>query len=250
MKRDDEALVWVVTGAVGSMALAVALIPLRSLVSASNLALAFVAFTIVVAEMGGRGPALVTALVAAMSLDFFLTEPYLTLAIDKRQDVIAFVAMAGCGLIAAAFGRKRGQLSEVARRADRELDMVSRFVAHTRSGRSLDALLQDLRADFRLEGLALREEDGRLLAAAPSGAGSLPAPRSLLAADTLLAAGNERVRFGSKGMRLPEGGGRLTLPTAHGNVTLDLWEGDDEGFTADESRTLAVAASILGLGMR
>jgi hypothetical protein len=58
------------------------------------------------------------------------------------------------------------------------------------------------------------------------------------------------VRFGSKGMRLPEGGGRLTLQTVRGPLTLDLWEGNDEGFTGDESRTLAIAASILGLGMR
>ena len=51
-------------------------------------------------------------------------------------------------------------------------------------------------------------------------------------------------------MRLPDGGGRLTLQTRVGPVTLDLWEGDEQGFGRDESRTLAIAASILGLGMR
>jgi hypothetical protein len=30
-------------------------------------------------------------------------------------------------------------------------------------------------------------------------------------------------------------------------VSLDLWEGDPEGFGLDESRTLAIAAAILGL---
>ena len=45
-------------------------------------------------------------------------------------------------------------------------------------------------------------------------------------------------------------GGRLTLQTARGPATLDLWEGNEEGFTDDESRTLAIATSILGLGMR
>jgi hypothetical protein len=56
--------------------------------------------------------------------------------------------------------------------------------------------------------------------------------------------------MGAKGLRLPEGGGRLTLQTPRGAVTLDLWEGNDQGFGRDESRTLAIAASILGLGMR
>jgi K+-sensing histidine kinase KdpD len=250
MNRADDIRVWMVIGALGSMALAIALIPLRTVVAASNLAFVFMAFTIIVAELGGRGPALVTALVAAMSLNFFLTEPYLSLAITKGDDVVAFFALAGCGLIAAAFGRRRERLAEVAGRADRELAILSRFVERSRSGRSVDGLLQDLRADFGLGGLVLRDADGRVLAAAPDDARTRPAPRMALTADTLFAASDETQRFGTQGLRLPDGGGRLTLRTARGPVSLDLWEGSDEGFGLDESRTLAIAASVLGLGMR
>jgi hypothetical protein len=250
MGRIDDIRAWVVTGALGSLALAIALIPLRAVVAASNLAFVFLAFTIVVAELGGRGPALVTALVSAMSLNFFLTEPYLTLAISKVDDVVAFFALAACGLIAAAFGRRRERLSEVAGRADRELIILARFLERTRSGWGPAALLQDLRSDFGLGGLVLRDGQGRALAAIPEHAGALPPPRLALTGDTLFAPADETVRFGSKGMRLPEGGGRLALETARGPVTLDLWEGNEEGFTSDESRTLAIAASILGLGMR
>lgn len=249
MNRADDVRVWMVTGALGSMALAVVLIPLRSLVAASNLAFVFMAFTIVVAELGGRGPALITALISAMSLNFFLTEPYLTLAISKRQDVIAFFALAGCGLIAAAFGRRRERLSEVAGRADRELGVLNRFVQRARSGRETGSLLEDLRVDFGLGGLVLRDQSGRTLAAAPEAAGARPAPRMTLTADTLFAVADETQRFGSRGLRLPDGGGRLTLQTARGPVTLDLWEGNEEGLRQDEARTLAIAASILGLGM-
>jgi hypothetical protein len=232
------------------MALGIVLIPLRTVVAASNLAFVFLAFTIVVAELGGRGPALVTALVSAMSLNFFLTEPYLTLVITKTDDVVAFFALAACGLIAAAFGRRRERLSEVAGRADRELADLTRLIERARSGRAPASLLEDLRTDFGLGGLVLRDGQGRVLAAAPENAGSLPSPRLALTADTLFAPGDETVRFGSRGMRLPDGGGRLTLQTARGPITLDLWEGNEAGFTADESRTLAIAASILGLGMR
>lgn len=69
-------------------------------------------------------------------------------------------------------------------------------------------------------------------------------------ADDVRVCEDEPVRFGAKGMRLPDGGGRLTLQTRRGPVTFDLWEGDEQGFGRDESRTLAIAASILGLGMR
>jgi two-component system sensor histidine kinase KdpD len=250
MRGADDIRVWMVTGALGSMALAIVLIPLRTVVAASNLAFAFMAFTIIVAELGGRGPALVTALVSAMSLNFFLTEPYLTLAISKTDDVIAFFALAGCGLIAAAFGRRRERLSEVAGRADQELATLSRFVERARSGRSIENQLQDLRTEFALGGLVLREESGRVLTAVPAEAGARPAPRMTLDGATLFAAGDESPRMGAKGLRLPEGGGRLTLKTARGPISLDLWEGNDQGFGLDESRTLAIAFSVLGLGMR
>ncbi|HYB69360.1 MAG TPA: DUF4118 domain-containing protein [Candidatus Bathyarchaeia archaeon] len=250
MNRSDDVWVWTITGALGSMALGIAFIPLRTTVAAANLAFVFVAFTIIVAELGGRGPALVTAVVGAMSLNFFLTEPYLTLAITKPDDLVAFFAMAGCGLIAAAFGRRRERFSEAVGRADRELTILSRFVEHARGGRALPGLLQDLQTDFGLGALVLRDTTGQVLAAVPDAARSRPAPHIALTADTLFAPGDDTVRFGAKGLRLPDGGGRLTLQTRRGPVALDLWEGDDAGFGSDESRTLAIAASILGLGMR
>ena len=59
--------------------------PGRTLTAAANLAFVFVAFTIVVAELGGRQAALVTALVSAMALNFFLAEPYL-LEVPRRPE--------------------------------------------------------------------------------------------------------------------------------------------------------------------
>jgi Domain of unknown function (DUF4118) len=250
MTPSDDVRIWMVTGALGSMALAIALIPLRTAVAASNLAFVFMAFTIIVAELGGRGAALITALISAMSLNFFLTEPYLTLAISKTDDVVAFIALAACGLIAAAFGRRRERLSDVAGRAGREMATLARFAERSRNGRPLDGLLQDLRAEFELGGLVLRDATGRVLAAVPAETKTRPAPRIALDGATLFAAADESPRMGDKGLRLPEGGGRLTLQTARGPVSLDLWEGNDQGFGLDESRTLAIAASILGLGMR
>src|SRR4029077_20532568 len=148
MGRTDDIRVWAIAGALGSMALGIVLIPLRTLVAASNLAFVFLAFTIVVAELGGRVPALVTALVSAMSLNFFLTEPYLTLAISKTDNVIAFVALAACGLIAAAFGSRRERPSEVASRADPELVILTRLLERAPSGRAFVSMLEVLRADF------------------------------------------------------------------------------------------------------
>ncbi len=247
MRQTDESLVWLVAGCLGSMALGIALIPLRTLTTASNLAFVFLAFTIVVAELGGRGAALATAVVSAMSLNFFLTEPYLTLTISKPDDVVAFFALAACGLIAAAFGKRRERWSEVADRAGQELEALKRLVEQLRNGAPLDKILGDLKRSFGLGALVLRDAGDRVLAAAPAGASPGSIPETQLSLDTLLPADEARVRFGARGPRLPEGGGSLSLRTDRGIVWLDLWEGEAQGFGLDESRTLAIAASILGL---
>src|SRR5882724_2501432 len=170
MRRKDDVLVWMVTGALGSMALGVVLIPLRALTSASNLAFVFLVFTIVVAELGGRTAGLVTALVSAISLNFFLTEPYLRLTISKPDDVVAFFALAVCGLIAAAFGRRRERWSDLAGREGKDLDVVKRLVEQLRDGRPLDEILGDVKRGFGLGAVVLRGAGDRVLAAAPPGA--------------------------------------------------------------------------------
>jgi Domain of unknown function (DUF4118) len=248
MSREDPIEVWLAIAGLGAVALGVLLIPLRTVTSASNLAFVFLAFTIVVAELGGRGPALLAALVSAMSLDFFLTQPYLTLAIDKTDDVIAFAGLAACALIAAAFGARRARWSETARRAAGELDVLKLVSRRLAAGESLDPVLEDLRGAFRLGAVVLRDAGDRVVAATPAGpAPGVPAAR--LAPDSLLASDATAHRFGSRGLRLPEGGGRLRLPADGTLAWLDLWEGDPQGLDLEERQTLSIAASILGLAL-
>ncbi len=247
MRRRYRVLAWMGAGALGPIALGVLLIPLRSLTTASNLAFVFVAFTIVVAELGGRSPALAAALVSAVSFDFFLTEPYLRLTISGRDDVIAFFALAACGLIAAAFGRRRKHLGEVAGRARWEMDVLERLAERLKDGTPLDEVLDDLRRSFRLDAIVLRDGDDRVVAAAPTGPAVGVTPTTFLSADTLVPFEPGKSRVGVRGLRLPDGGGRLGLRTDRGPASLDLWEGDAEGFSGDESRTLVIAGSILGL---
>ena len=146
MSPGNDSRAWIVAGALGGLALGFMLIPLRSLTSASNLAFVFMAFTIVVAELGGRSAALVTAVVSALTLNFFLTEPYMSLHISKADDVVAFGALAVCGLIAAAFGRRREQMSELAERAGDELVVREPTSRRGATGRGARRSEEDLRA--------------------------------------------------------------------------------------------------------
>jgi len=249
MARQDSESLWIAIGALGAMALGVALIPFRTLTSASNLAFVFLVLTIVVAEVGGRIAGLATAVVSALSLNFFLTQPYLTLTIHRPDDVVAFVALAVSGLVAAAFGRRRARSSEMLGRARDDVEALERVADGLAAGASLEAVLEDLRRAFRLAGLVLRRADERLVAAAPLGYASRSTPAAALDPRTLL--GDERRhRLGRRGFRLPEGGGRLRLAGDPEPLWLDLWEGDEEGLSRDEQRALVVATTILKLALR
>ena len=132
MQEDADRLFYLGFGPITAILIGVGLMPLRGLTVASNFTFAFVALTIVAGELGGRGAALATALSSALSLDFFLTRPYLHLAIHDKDDVIAFLGLALCGLLAAALGSPRRERLLASRR----LALLQARVARGRLGGS------------------------------------------------------------------------------------------------------------------
>ncbi len=110
LEADAERLLYLGAGPLAAVLLGMALVPVRTFTTASNFTFLFLAFTILAGELGGRGAAIATAVASALSLDFFLTEPYLRLAIDNKHDLIACVGLAGCGILAASLATDRRML--------------------------------------------------------------------------------------------------------------------------------------------
>src|SRR5712691_1220348 len=118
-ETDSESLFYLGAGPFAAILLGIALVPLRGVTTASNFAFAFMALTIAVAGFGGRKAAVATAIAAALSLAFFLTEPSRPLSIADKHDIIAFLGLTVCGLIAAAVGSGRGTKTAAAEHLDR-----------------------------------------------------------------------------------------------------------------------------------
>ena len=70
------------------IAVAAALIPWRAGLDTADNALVLVVVIVAVASTGRRVAALLSALVAALSFDFFLTRPYYSFRITRHQDLI------------------------------------------------------------------------------------------------------------------------------------------------------------------
>jgi hypothetical protein len=162
--NDDDRLLYTAAGPLGALLLGVALVPLRELTVASNFTVAFIALTILVGEFGGRVAAVATAVVSALSLDFFLTRPYMRLAIQDKNDLVAFLGLTGCGLLAASLGTPRRE-REAARR---RLDLVERALRYVEAGGPPGSRLQQITeaavAALPVAALVVRDDEGALVA--------------------------------------------------------------------------------------
>ncbi|MFF4493650.1 DUF4118 domain-containing protein [Streptomyces sp. NPDC001272] len=80
-------------------AVALALVPFRDVLSATNAALVMVVAVVAVAALGTRAAGAIAALSAAAWFDFFLTRPYQTFAIHGREDIETAALLLAVGLI-------------------------------------------------------------------------------------------------------------------------------------------------------
>jgi K+-sensing histidine kinase KdpD len=89
-------LVWI-AALLGPVAVAAALIPLRSVTDPTNVALALVVVVVAVAAFGRRLPGIVAALVAGLAYDYFWAPPYYRLTIADPYEIQTAVLLVVVG---------------------------------------------------------------------------------------------------------------------------------------------------------
>jgi len=129
--REEYGVVTAV-GALVPVAVAAMLVLLRDHVLSANLALVLMAVVVLVAAAGGRTAGVLAALTAALSYDFFLTEPYLTLRITDDDDIETAIILLVVGVAMGQFAEwahKNRRATQAARselgRLRRVADLVS-----------------------------------------------------------------------------------------------------------------------------
>lgn len=238
-----EGLVYLAAGPLAAVVIGMGLVPLRAFTVASNFTFVFLLLTIVVAEFGGRRAALATAVASTLSLDFFLTEPYLKLTIASKHDIIAFCGLAVCGAVAAALASDRGRRQQALEASRAYLDLLHASVREMDETRPAEIgvarLLDALRKTVPLSAAAVRDEHGRLLASSGDAA-SRTLPRDVLRAEELLVVLPAPQRIP------PAGGNRIVLRVGTRPLgSLDVW-GHGTPLSADARRLLSDLATLLG----
>ncbi len=247
MQQNNENLIITAIGPLAAIFLGMALVPFRNVTSASNMTFLFLILTILVAEYGGRWGAFATALSSAVSLDFFLTEPYLRLAIKGIHDIIAFAGLTVCGLMVAAFSSRRGKNESELSSAHGQLDLLHAAVSNLSSTAPLDArlgtVLDALRFCFPLKAAAIRDDSNKVLAAFAARSAATPVPAQVLSPQTLVL--NGTVMEGRQAVPFPREGGRVTLVRGSRHIGwMDLW-GNGAPATPEMRRTLSDAALLI-----
>jgi hypothetical protein len=223
-----------------------ALIPLRESVGASNLSFTFVVLTVVISAFGGRAAGVATALTSALSMDFFLTRPYLRLQIDSSHDVMAFAGLTITGLVAASLGSP--DRIAALRELRGHVQLLHAGLRELEGGGPTDAelgrVLESARYVLPVSGLAVRDLHDRVAAVAPPKYGLEPIPAEVVEADTLLPRGARAPR---RPFPLPAHGARAAIVTRNRQVGwLDLW-GDGTPASAADRRTLSDVARLAGV---
>jgi hypothetical protein len=237
MEDETDGLFYLGAGPLAAILLGAALIPVREYTPAANLSFAFMALTIVIAEFGGRWAALTTALASALSLDFFLTQPYLRLSIDDKHDVIAFVGLALCGVLAGALASQRGariaELTAARKHGDLLRSALREWDPTAPAEPQLTELLRASCKALPLAGAVIRNDRDRVEASASQADGLRTVPETVLQLDAL--------------PHLPESGGRIALSCGERSLGwLDLW-GNGAPTSAASRQALSDLARLVAL---
>ncbi|RZQ64758.1 sensor histidine kinase [Amycolatopsis suaedae] len=119
--------------------------------------------TIVVALVGGLGPALFAAVLSAGLLNFFFTPPYHLLTVQDPRNVVTLVAMVVAAVLVAAVVDVAARRAAQAARARTEASLLASYARTVLTHASpAERLLEKVRENFSLESVALVEKrDGK-----------------------------------------------------------------------------------------
>ena len=194
-------------GVASAIAIAGLLVPIRDWMGASNVALVLVIVVVAAAILGGRMAGALTSVAAALSFDYFHTQPYYNLRISDREDIIAAVLLLVVGLAV-------GELAALRAGSRREVLMYARGASRLEDVASVVAAGADVNEVWPVVRKALTEQlelTECRFEPAPSGAPLTPLERNGQISGTEL-------HWVPGGFTLPPSG--VEIPVVHGGRRL------------------------------
>ncbi|MFI8770503.1 DUF4118 domain-containing protein [Streptomyces sp. NPDC053792] len=143
--RDAAALA---AGLLAPFLAALALLPWRTSLSPTNLALLLVVVVVAVSALGNRYAGALAALSAAAWFDFFHTQPYQTFHIRDRADIETAVLLLLVGLVVSQLAARARLLGTVAVTDATHLERLHTTTRRARVSASADEFVERVRGDL------------------------------------------------------------------------------------------------------
>ncbi|ATE53545.1 DUF4118 domain-containing protein [Actinosynnema pretiosum] len=114
--------------------------------------------TVVVALVGGLGPAVLAALIGAGMLNFFFTQPYYSLTVSAQENLLTLLVMVTVAVLVALVVDRAARLASQAARARTEAALLASYARTVLAGPDpLARLLEQVRENFAQESATLLE---------------------------------------------------------------------------------------------
>ena len=133
-QRQERAQIVTAIGAMAAIALGGALVLLRGEIGVTNIALILALVVAVAAMSGGRLAGAVTGVAAAITYNFFHTQPYRSLRVDNAKDILTIVILGLAGVALGEVARRWEQSRVDVARSSGEVDRIVRVAELTVSG--------------------------------------------------------------------------------------------------------------------
>ncbi|MCX4580499.1 sensor histidine kinase KdpD [Streptomyces sp. NBC_01571] len=148
---------WLV-GVAGPALLTLLLVGVAPEVGLANDMLLFLAMTVAAALLGGLYPALASAFVGSLLLNWFFTPPVHTLTIADPKNIVAIAIFVGVAVSVASVVDLAARRTQQAARLRAESEILSVLAGSVlRGDTSLEALLERVRETFGMDSVALLE---------------------------------------------------------------------------------------------
>jgi K+-sensing histidine kinase KdpD len=138
----EHAAIGAAIGGLGPIVLAALLVGVRGEIDSANVALLLVLIVLAAGVVGGRLPGAIGAVSAALSFDFFHTQPYGSLTIASSDDVETTLLLLAVGLVAGQIAVRARRSKSLATQRRSEIQQLHRVAELVAAGTAAPAVEQ------------------------------------------------------------------------------------------------------------
>lgn len=172
----------------------------------------FMVGVLMVALLGGVAPAVLSAALSGLLLNYFLTEPRYTFTMSEPDSAVTVIVLLAMAIAVAVLVDRASKRAREARHASKEAELLTLFSGSVLRGADLETLLEKVREAYSQRSvsvLRVRADDTQIVA----GAGKDPCV-SIDTADTAIEVGDDEFWMLMAGRSLPASDRRVLTAVA------------------------------------